>query len=95
MNVLQVATHLQQGISAYMYDVVNLHIHGCTVLCGAGSYVHRVHTVPYVLQYRTYPPQDHQKNKLFVVWGTVLAGAWAKTIPHNSQKVLYRNSNKT
>ena len=32
---------------------------------------------------------------LFVVWGTVLAGAWAKTIPHNSQKVQYRNSGKT
>ena len=25
-----------------------------------------------------------------MVWGTVLAGAWAKNIPHNSQKVQYR-----
>ncbi len=46
----------------------------------------------YPSTYHTIKYNNHQKNTKKKASRKVLAGAWAKTIPHNSQKVLYRNS---
>ncbi len=41
-----------------------------------------------IRKYDSHPKNTKKKiGRQVVVWGTVLAGAWAKNIPHNSQKV--------